>query len=424
MEQIYAGFTWITTLGGGGILAIALFLLGLLFKVGVGKAFRSAVTSAVGFIGLFYVVNDLIAIMGPLTAAMAERLGWQLKIVDVGWGLIGMAWGSPVAPLVIITAIVLNILLILTRFTKTLMIDFWNYWSFAAAGALAYGATQNVLFSVLTAAIYMAVCWKVADLVARNYQEYYHMPGLTWPTGAVIPPIIIGYPVIKLLQKIPGIKNLKADPEYIQEKFGVLGEPVVIGFVIGILLGILAWQPANVVIVDALHMAAVLVLVPRMIQVLMEGLLAISDGAQEFTQKYFKGREIYIGIDASTIMGHPATLSAILIMTPVVLFMSLLPGNQLLAVASLAAIPWFLIPLTSYAKGNVVHIVLAGIVVFAVYFWAATGLSGAHTALGHITGFSFPEGAEMIGSLSEGGNFITWIMVEISKLFGLYTAPF
>ena len=123
-------------------------------------------------------------------------------------------------------------------------------------------------------------------------------------------------------------------------------------------------------------------------------------------------------------LGHPATLSAILIMTPIVALMSLLPGNKLLAVASLAAIPWFLIPLTSYAKGNVLHIVLSGMVVFAVYFWCATALSGAHTQLAVLTGFNMPEGATMIGSLSEGGNFITWAMVSLSKLLGLYTAPF
>lgn len=424
MDVIFSAFQWVTGLGGGGILAIALFLLGLLFRVGFGKAVRSAITSAVGFIGLFLVVDMLTGIMGPATAAMVARLGWQLEIVDVGWGLIGMAWGAPVAPFIIITAIALNVVLILSRFTKTLMIDFWNYWSFCAAGALAYGATQSIWFSVLTAAIYMAVCWKVADLVAKNYQEFYGMPGITWPTGAVIPPIIIGYPVIKLLQRIPVIKDINVDPEHIQEKFGVLGEPVVIGAIMGWLIGVLAGYSVQEIIVMGLKMAAVLVLVPRMIQVLMEGLLAISDGAQEFTQKYFKGREIYIGIDASTIMGHPATLSAILIMTPIVTAMSILPGNRLLAVASLAAVPWFLIPLTSYAKGNVLHIVLAGIVVFAVYFWGATALSGAHTQLALITGFTMPEGAKMIGSLSEGGNFITWIMVEISKLLGMYTAPF
>jgi PTS system galactitol-specific IIC component len=148
-------------------------------------------------------------------------------------------------------------------------------------------------------------------------------------------------------------------------------------------------------------------------------LLTISGAASEFTQKYMKGRKIWIGIDASTILGHPATLSSILILTPIVTFMSLIPGNQMLAVASLVAIPWFVIPMTSYAKGNVLHIVLSCIVVFAVYFWCATALAGAHTNLALITGFQLPEGAELIGSLSEGGNPITWILVKIGEMLGL-----
>mgnify|MGYP001394498063 FL=1 len=85
-------FMWITGLGGSGILAIALFILGMIFGVGVGKSLRSALTSAVGFIGLNLVVDLLTSVMGPATTAMVERLGWHLDIVDVGWGLIGMAW--------------------------------------------------------------------------------------------------------------------------------------------------------------------------------------------------------------------------------------------------------------------------------------------------------------------------------------------
>jgi len=413
-------FMWITGLGGSGILAIALFILGMIFGVGVGKSLRSALTSAVGFIGLNLVVDLLTSVMGPATTAMVERLGWHLDIVDVGWGLIGMAWGNPTTVFVIATAIVLNIILLLTGFTKTLMIDFWNYWSFCAAGALAYGATENLWFSVLVAAIYMAISWKVADIVAPNYQEFYGMPGVSWPTGAVIPTAIIGIPVVKLIQKIPVIKDIKADPEYIQEKFGVLGEPVIVGSVLGALIAFLAGFSVQQMIITGLQMAAVMVLIPRMIAVLMEGLLAIAGAASEFTQKHFGGKEIWIGIDASTILGHPATLSAILIMTPLVTIMSAIPGNRLLATASLVAIPWFIIPVTSYAKGNVLHIVLASIVIFACYFWVATAMAPWHTNLAVITGFKIPEGARLIGSLSEGGNPITWLLITIGKkLFGL-----
>ncbi|NTW71933.1 MAG: hypothetical protein HGA49_06790 [Eubacteriaceae bacterium] len=419
MQTFTNVFTWITGLGGEGIMLIALFILGMVFKLGIGKALRSGLTSALGFVGLNLVVGMLIAVMGPATSAIVERFGWHLNVVDVGWGLIGMSWGSPVAGFIIITAIVLNLILLFVGFTKTLMIDFWNYWSFCAAGALAYGATENVWFSVLVAAIYMVISWKVADIVAPNYQEFYGMPGVSWPTGAVIPTAIIGIPMVKLIQKIPFIKDINADPEHIQEKYGVLGEPVIVGAFLGALIGFLAGFGAQQIIIMSIKMAGVLVLTPRMIAVLMEGLLPISNAASEFTQKYMSGRQVWIGIDASTILGHPATLSSILILTPIVTFMSLIPGNQMLAIASLVAIPWFVIPMTSYAKGNVLHIVLACIVIFAVYFWCATALSPAHTNLAIITGFDLPEGAKQIGSLSEGGNPITWLLITIGKMLGL-----
>lgn len=420
LGAIESGFMWITQLGGAGILFTGLFILGLVFKLGFGKSFRAALTSATGFVGLFLVVDLLIDIMGPATENMVQRIGWDLGIVDVGWGLIGMAWGSPVAIFVIITAIVLNIVLLLIKFTDTLMIDFWNYWSFAAAGALAYGATESIPFSVGAAAVYIAICLKVADIVAPNYQEFYGQPGVSWPTGAVIPPIIIGYPVIKFIQKIPVIKDIKANPEFIQKKFGVLGEPVVMGGILGLFIGILAGFEAHQIIVTGIQMAAVLILVPRMIQVLMEGMLTVAEAASEFTQEHFKEREkLFIGIDASTILGHPATLASIIILTPLVPVLSVvLPGNQMLAVASVVAIPWFVIPLTSYAKGNIVHIVLASLVVFSFYLWGATYLAQAHTNLAQITGMGIPQGAELVSSLSEGGNPITALLVMIGSALG------
>ena len=91
---------------------------------------------------------------------MVERLGWHLDIVDTGWSLISYSWGSPVAGILILIGIGLNLVLLITNFTKTLMIDFWNYWSFLACGALIYGATESIMWSCIATAIYMAITWK------------------------------------------------------------------------------------------------------------------------------------------------------------------------------------------------------------------------------------------------------------------------
>ncbi|GCF92425.1 PTS galactitol transporter subunit IIC [Enterococcus florum] len=417
-EAVNKGFQWFTGLGSNGILCVALLIIGLVLGLKVGDAVRSALTATVGFIGLNLTVDMLIAQMSPATMSMVERMNWNLDIVDVGWGLMGMAWGQPGSGMVIIALIATNIALIFLNFTKTLMVDFWNYWSFAASAALIYGATGNMVFTVLAACIYMAVSLKWADKMAPTYQEFYGIPGCTWPTGAIIAPAMIGIPVVKLIQKIPGIKNVKADPETMQEKMGIFGEPIVIGAILGMLIGFIAGYDVRQIMLLGFNMAAVMILLPRMIQIMMEGLISISDQAKIFTAKYMKGREVWIGIDASTIMGNPATMSAILIMTPIVTFMSIIPGNRMLATASLVAVPWFIIGITAFAKENILHICMSVFVVFAIYFWCATAMAGAHTHIAEIVGFEFPEGTNLISSLSEGGNPITFIMYKILDLLG------
>ena len=54
-----------------------------------------------------------------------------------------------------------------------------------------------------------------------------------------------------------------------------------------------------------MNVAAVLLLIPRMISLLMEGLMVISEATQEFLKKRFPGKEIYIGLDAAVATGHP-----------------------------------------------------------------------------------------------------------------------
>ncbi|MDD3745998.1 MAG: hypothetical protein PHD70_05935 [Anaerostipes sp.] len=421
MNAFFSGLsTVMSSLGSNGILPIGLFVLALVFRMKISDAIRAALTGTVGMVGMNLTTDMLVAKMTPATEAMVHRLGWNLSIVDTGWSLISYAWGSPVGGILIVVGIVLNLILLVTNFTKTLMIDFWNYWSFLACGALIYGATENVPCAIIATSIYMIITWKWSDIVAPIFQEASGMEACTWPTGAIIAPAMIGFPVIKLCQKIPGLKDVKADPDSLQEKFGIFGETMVMGFIIGVIIGILAaFDPVNIFLLGV-NMGAVMILLPRMIAIMMEGLLPIAGAAQEFCEKRLHGKKIWIGIDASTLMGNSCNMTVIMLMTPIVTAMSIIPGNKMLAVASLVAIPWFIIPLAYYAKDNVVHTLIAAIVVFAVYFLCATALAEAHTNIAYICG-SLKNTNTLTSCLSEGGNPITWIMYQLLKVIGLAT---
>ncbi|MFD3042263.1 PTS transporter subunit IIC, partial [Streptococcus agalactiae] len=113
-----------------------------------------------------------------------------------------------------------------------------------------------------------------------------------------------------------------AKPETIQKRFGVFGDTTVMGLIIGIVMGLLAKYNVTNTLQLGIKTAAVMVLMPRMVALLMEGLTPISESANTFVQKRFPGREVNIGMDSALSVGHPAVLSSSLILIPITILLS------------------------------------------------------------------------------------------------------
>ena len=111
-------------------------------------------------------------------------------------------------------------------------------------------------------------------------------------------------------------------------------------------------------------MAAVMVLMPRMVKLLMEGLMPISESARNLLQKKFGAQNIYIGLDAAVAIGHPAVISTALILMITVAIAVFLPGNTYCHSATghhsiyRGFYRWG-------CAGNIVHSVLVGTVLIA-----------------------------------------------------------
>ena len=58
-----------------------------------------------------------------------------------------MAWASPIAAFVLPLALVVNIIMLFTKTTKTMDVDIWNYWHFTFCGACVYALTGRFLAS-------------------------------------------------------------------------------------------------------------------------------------------------------------------------------------------------------------------------------------------------------------------------------------
>jgi PTS system galactitol-specific IIC component len=419
METVKAIGDFLTGLGAPVMLPIVIFILGVILGQKVSRAFISAITVGVGFIGLGLVITLLFQALGPATDALVKSTGIQLTSLDVGWGVAAaIAFGTTVGALVIPLAFGLNIIMLLFKWTKTLNVDMWNFWHYAFTGSLVYLVSgNNLLLGLIAATIHAVVALLIADWTAKDVQDFFKIPGISIPQGWAITSV----PIIKILNwvvdKIPGLRDIHWDSESLQKRLGVFGQPIVMGAILGLLFGLIAYGFDTRVLTLAVQMAAVMLLIPRIIAIFMEGLTPLSEAARAFMQKRFSDREFYIGLDSAILIGHPITITAGIILIPVTLFLAaILPGNTTLPAADLAATAFFVAMVPPLTRGNLFRSILYGTIIMIIVLYISSSFAPLLTEIAKSIGYAIPEGAVQITGLS-GGNWIAWVLTNITKLF-------
>lgn len=422
MDAILSVFSFIQGLGVSVMMPILLTILGCCFGAGFGKSLRAGLTVGIGFIGLNLVINSLLGTtLAPAASDMVARFGLSLATVDVGWpAAAAIAMGSNVGMLIIPLGLVVNIVMLLTNTTQTVDVDIWDYWHFAFTGALVAIVTDNIMMGFAAAIINMIIIMVLGDYTAPLVEESLSMPGVSLPHGFTTAYAPIAMLFNWIFDKIPGIRDIDVNTDMLQEKFGVFGEPMIIGTVIGLVIGVLAGYDVTGVLQLAVSLGAVLVLIPRMASLLMEGLLPVSDAASDFVEKRFSNRgKIYIGLDSAVGVGHPVTLAISFVLVPLCIFLAvLLPGNTVLPFADLAVIPWMFVLITPCVHNNGFRGIIIGIIVLAIGLYIATDLAPLITTAAANVQFDM-GGVAQISSICDGANPLTWVIVRASSFLGI-----
>ncbi len=426
MEAVMGVVDYILNMGPSVVMPIILFVMCLFFRIEIGKAIRSSLTVGMAFIGINMVLGLLTETLSPVTEAMVENTGVDLAIMDVGWPAISaISLGTTkIVPWIFVLGIITNGIMLAMKWTKTLYIDLWNYWHFIFTSAFVYAATDNFLLAIALGILTEVIVLKVADWTAPMVQDFYDLPGVSLPHTETVNWAPVTWGINRVLGKIPVIKDIEADPEYIQKKYGALGEPLVVGTIIGIILGILGYGPniaaqeTNIVISNiietAITLGAVLLIFPKMVGLLMDGLVPISDGVQEFLSERFSNRDLYIGLDGAILAGHPANVATAYLLVPITIIIAVLLNfiglNQVLPFADLAVLPILVIWAQTWGRGNIFRGVLNGAVMIAAILIIATFLAPMTTELAAEAGFDIPKGSQMISSLDGGAHLIPWVL--------------
>lgn len=448
MEQV---FSYIISFGASVMMPILFTIIGLCIGMNFGKALKSGLFVGVGFVGLGVVTALLTTnFNGPLSS-ISDFYHLQLNVFDMGWpAAAAVAYNTAIGALIIPVCLGINFLMLITKTTRTVNIDLWNYWHFAFIGAVAYFVMgESLAWGYFTAIVCYIITLVCADLTAEKFQKYYDLEGISIPQPFCQSFMPFAIVLNKALDKSPGFRHLDVDAEGLKKKFGELGDPLVLGVIVGALIALfgeaghitgfdayvkeMQAADASATATDAtmaivksvlslgVIMGAVMELIPRITRLFIDGLMPISEKTKELVNKKFNGKKVYIGMSPALVIGHPTTLVVSLFLIPTILALAVfLPGNQFLPLASLAGM-FYLFPIVlPYTKGNVVKTFVIGLValVLGLYFvtdmapdftkaaasvYAATGDKSAH----------IPDGFSG-GALDFASSLFGWVIYKLT----------
>lgn len=384
MESILASIgQLLNNLGSLIVLPIVIALLGLILGMKITHAVRSGLTLAIAFIGINLTVGLLGEKMSTIGSAFAERTGTGLDVIDIGWpAASALAFNTAVGNAIIPLGIVLNIILILLGLTQTLDVDIWNFWHQAFIGAIVAYITGSFALGLLAAAINVVMALFLADWSAPLIQRYFKLPGISFPHLQSAGYMLLAVPFAWLLNKVPFLRNMHLDPDTLRKRLGILGEPIFLGFFIGAILAAFAGEAIADVILTGVNVAAVMMLIPRMVAILMEGLTPVAEAARKFMAKKTQGRSFNIGLDSAVLIGSPAVIASGLLMVPVEIGMALLLaplGNRTLPFIDLADGVFVTAMLAPLVAGDVLLTVILGAIVMGIGMIFTTLLAPAVT---------------------------------------------
>lgn len=431
MEFLSTFFSTISGLGKYLMVPLMVALIGIAFKCNVNKAVKGGITVGIGLFGLDLALSIVSNYLGPVATGLVGKANLNLDVIDVGWtALSGIAYGTEIGAFIIPLMLAFNLIMLAVGATKTMDIDIWNFWHYALTGSLIYVITNNLFFGLLAALAHAAVIFLIADRTAKRVQEVIGIPGISIPHGGCLGQWIIGFilePLYNLLGKgktgeektisQTNAKKLQDNPV-----LKVIKDPIYLGFILGTVIAFIGGQDAKTSFTTGMAMAALLYLTPRMVKILMEGLVPISQACSKIMAEKNKSGELYIGMDNAVGLGHTTVMLISVIAIPVcVALCAIVPGNRIIPIASLAACGYNCSMLNVVHRGKVGRTLLSCTIFLALTLVIASIMAPKITEVALSSGYTWSQSEYTLISAISGtlwSTFPLFLLFNINSTIG------
>ncbi|MGG5333104.1 PTS galactitol transporter subunit IIC [Enterococcus sp. AZ163] len=414
MDILKTVIDYLLSLGAAIFVPIIIIIAGIAVKMKIKDAISAGITLGVAFTGMTMLISFMTGAITPAAEAMLKATGISLPIVDGGWTTMStISWSWPYAFLMFPLMIGINVLMLVINRTNTFNADIWNVWGKIFTAVAVVGITGNIFLAFAVAAVQIVFELMSADAHQHRIEKLSGIPGVTC-THKMVFLAAIFYPIDKMLRKIPALDR-KFDAETLKSKIGVFAENHVLGFLLGIVFGVLARYSVAETLTLAIQAATSLTLFPVITKYFMQALSPISEAVSDFMNKKFEGRTLLVGLDWPFMGGSNEIWLAIIFTVPVTLLFSMfLPGNEILPFAGIINIS-IAVPAYLVTSGNLLRMIILCIIGSPIFLWVGTAFAPFMTQLANQTGAVELAAGQMISNSSIDAPVFTYAFSHVFK---------
>lgn len=422
MQTVLDIIQYIVDLGSYVFVPILMCIIGLIFGLKPSKAIKAGVTVGIGLIGVSIVSTLTADSLSPVINEMVKVLNLNLTAIDVGGSpAAAVGFGSLLGAALIIVILITNIVLVALKLTKTVNVDIYNFWYFAITAGFVQLLTGSYWLAILAGVTHAILGLKVADVMAHRTQEIIGIDAISIPHGFAAASAPLFMLLDKVYDRIPYLKHRKESEEESGEHGigkvigSVLGQPIYLGLIMGLLFGVVAGYDFKGIADVTMKTAAIMMLFPTMVKMIVNGLIPISNQAKKFFTTHFKDRELYIGLDSAVTIGHPVTISVGFLMIPVfMVFAAILPGNTTLPLGEVPFAAFYVCFATIVHRGNRKRTIISSLIFIPIVLWISSWAAPLFTELASNAGLSYVQTGQQATTMALGNMFI-WLPTVLAQ---------
>lgn len=183
-------------------------------------------------------------------------------------------------------------------------------------------------------------------------------------------------------------------------------------------LGVITKQPIDVILQTGMGISAVLILIPRMVSIMMEGITPIGNAANTWMRKHVgEDAELWIGMDVALGLGDPACVTCTAICIPITIaFAFIIPGMTYFPIGVLTIVCYTTVFCVMASKGNLIRSLICSILSMFIIVFCANQFVPEATAFFNVTGLDL--GGKMATDGFFGFNLADIVICIIHRLIG------